>query len=56
MSKVTLKEAINLTDKSESTLRRDMRAGKVSYTKTENGRVQFDTAELTRAYGRTGNR
>ena len=28
-----------------------MRSGKVSYTKTENGRVNFDTAELTRFYG-----
>ena len=51
MSKVSLKEAIDLTGKSESTIRRDMRSGKVSYTKTENGRVNFDTAELTRFYG-----
>ena len=51
MSKITLKEAIQRTGKSESTIRRDMRSGKVSYTKTENGRVNFDTAELTRFYG-----
>ena len=28
-----------------------MRKGKVSYTKDEKGRVTFDRAELTRAYG-----
>ena len=51
MSKITLKEAVKVTGKSESTIRRDMRKGKVSYTKDEKGRVTFDTAELTRAYG-----
>ena len=51
MSKITMKEAINLTDKSESTLRRDMRSGKVSYSKNETGRLEFDSAELVRVYG-----
>jgi len=51
MSKITLKEVIQRTGKSESTIRRDMRSGKVSYSKNENGRVQFDTAELSRVYG-----
>lgn len=51
MSKITLKEAIQLTGKSESTIRRDMRSGKVSYSKNENGHVQFDPAELPRVYG-----
>ena len=51
MSKITLKEAIQRTGKSESTIRRDMRSGKVSYSKNESGRVQFDTAELSRVYG-----
>ena len=51
MSNTTLKEAINLTGKSESTLRRDMRSGKVSYSKNETGRLEFDSAELVRVYG-----
>lgn len=51
MANVTIKEAMALTGKSDSTLRRDMRAGKVSYTKDDKGKVLFDTAELARAYG-----
>ena len=51
MAQVAIKQAMSLTGKSDSTLRRDMRAGKVSYTKDDKGKVQFDTAELARAYG-----
>lgn len=51
MSKVTIKQAMALTGKSDSTLRQDMRTGKVSYTKDDKGKVLFDTAELARAYG-----
>ena len=51
MSKITIKQAVQMTGKSDSTLRRDMRAGKVSYTKDDKGKVLFDTAELLRAYG-----
>ena len=51
MAQVTIKQAMQLTGKSDSTLRRDMRAGKVSYTKDDKGKVLFDTAELARAYG-----
>ena len=51
MSKVTIKQAMELTGKSDSTLRRDMRAGKVSYTKDDKRKVLFDIAELQRAYG-----
>ena len=51
MAQVTIKQAMELTGKSDSTLRRDMRAGKVSYTKDDKGKVLFDTAELARAYG-----
>ena len=50
-TKLTIKEAIQRIGKSESPIRRDMRSGKVSYSKSENGRVQFDTAELQRVYG-----
>ena len=52
MANVTIKQAMALTGKSDSTLRRDMRAGKVSYTKDDKGKVLFDTAELARAYGK----
>ena len=41
-----------MMDKSDSTLRRDMQTGKVSYTKDDNGKVLFDTVELARAYGK----
>ena len=51
MSKITIKQAVQMTGKSDSTIRRDMRAGKVSYTKNDKGKVFFDTAELARAYG-----
>ena len=51
MAQVTIKQATALTGKSDSTIRRDMRAGKVSYTKDDKGKVLFDTAELARAYG-----
>ena len=51
MANVTIKGAMALTGKSDSTLRRDMRAGRVSYTKDDKGKVLFDTAELARAYG-----
>ena len=50
-TKVSIKEAMALTGKSDSTLRRDMRAGKVSYTKDDKGKGLFDIAELQRAYG-----
>ena len=51
MPQVTIKQAMALTGLSDSTIRRDMRKGKVSYTKDDKGKVLFDTAELTRAYG-----
>lgn len=50
-TKVLLKQGIALTGKSDSTLRRDMKSGKVSYEKDDRGKVHFDTAELARAYG-----
>ena len=50
MSKITFSEAVNIIPVSESTLRRDMRKGKVSSEKDRNGRHLFDTAELARVY------
>ena len=51
MHKVSLQKAVKMTDKSESTLRRDVKKGKVSAGRDERGHLQFDTAELQRAYG-----
>ena len=51
MSKVTFSEAVNIIPVSDSTLRRDMRSGKVSSEKDRRGRNLFDTAELARVYG-----
>ena len=51
MARITIKEAVAITPVSESTLRRDMRSGKVSSEKDERGRRRIDTAELARVYG-----
>ena len=51
MSKITLTKAVKIIPVSESTLRRDMRSGKVSSDKDQRGRNIFDTAELQRVYG-----
>ena len=51
MSKLTIAQAVQLIPVSESTLRRDLKSGKVSFDTNEKGRKQIDTAELTRVYG-----
>ena len=51
MSKLTIKEAIEVIPVSESTLRRDVASGKVSSEKDPQGRRRIDTAELIRVYG-----
>ena len=51
MARITIKEAVEITPVSESTLRRDIRSGKVSSEKNERGRRCIDTAELVRVYG-----
>ena len=40
-----------MTGKSKSTLRRDQKKGKVSADSDERWHLQFDIAELQRAYG-----
>ena len=40
-----------MTGKSESTIRRDVKKGKVSAERDARGHLQFDVAELQRAYG-----
>ena len=51
MARLTIKEAVAIAPVSESTLRRDIRSGKVSSEKDDRGRRRIDTAELARAYG-----
>ena len=51
MHKVSLQQAVKMTGKSESTIRRDVKKGKVSATRDARRHLQFDIAELQRAYG-----
>ena len=51
MQKVSLQQAVKMTNKSESTLRRDVKKGKVSADRDERRHMRFDIAELQRAYG-----
>ena len=51
MARLTIKEAVEISPVSESTLRRDIKSGKVSSEKDERGRRRIDTAELARVYG-----
>lgn len=53
MANVTISEAVGLTGVSESTIRRDIKSGKVSSEKDEKGHRCIDTAELHRVYGIT---
>ena len=49
-SKVTISEAVGLTGVSESTIRRDIKSGKVSSLKDAKGHRRIDIAELQRVY------
>ena len=51
MQNVSLQTAVKMTGKSESTLRRDVKKGKVSAGRDARRHLQFDIAELQRAYG-----
>lgn len=51
MPKLNMTDAVKVIPVSESTLRRDVRSGKVSFETDEKGRKQFDVSELTRVYG-----
>ena len=51
MSKLTIVDAVKVIPVSESTLRRDLRTGKVSFTTAKNGKKVIDAAELERVYG-----
>ena len=51
MSKLSMTEAVKVIPVSESTLRRDLKSGKVSFETDERGRKRIDVSELTRVYG-----
>ena len=51
MSKLTITAAVKVIPVSESTLRRDLKSGKVSFDTDGKGRKQIDVSELTRVYG-----
>ena len=51
MQNVSLQQAVKMTGKSESTLRRDVKKGKVSAGRDDRKHLRFDISELQRAYG-----
>ena len=51
MARLTIKESVEISPVSESTLRRDIKSGKVSSEKDDRGRRRIDSAELARVYG-----
>ncbi len=51
MAKISILEAIGMTGVSESTIRRDIRSGKLSSEKDEKGHLRIDTTELDTVYG-----
>ena len=51
MQKVSLQQAVKMTTKSESTIRRAVKSGKLSAERDEHGHLKFDQAELMRVYG-----
>lgn len=55
MQNISLQAAVKMTGKSESTLRRDVKKGKVSAGRDARGHLRFDTAELLRVYGELRN-
>ena len=55
MQKVSLQQTVKMAGKSESTLRRDVKKGKVSAGCDARGHLRFDVAELQRVYGELKN-
>ena len=50
MSKLSITEAVKIIPVSESTLRRDLKNGKISFDLDPKGRKQIDVSELQRVY------
>ena len=55
MQNVSLQKAVKMTGKSESTLRRDVKKGKVSAGRDDRRHLRFDISELQRVYGELKN-
>ena len=53
MAKITISESVGMTGVSESTIRRDIKSGKVSSEKDDKGQRRIDIAELQRVYDLT---
>ena len=53
MAKITISEAVGMAGVSESTIRRDIKSGKVSSEKDDKGQRRIDIAELQRVYDLT---
>ena len=51
MSKLSITQAVKIIPVSESTLRRDLKSGKVSFEADTKNRKRIDIAELSRVYG-----
>ena len=51
MPKLSITEAVKIIPVSESTLRRDLKSGKVSFETDTKNRKRIDIAELSRVYG-----
>lgn len=51
MKRLTIAEAVAIVPVSESTLRRDIKAGRVSAEKDDKGHYRIDADSLTEAYG-----
>lgn len=51
MSKLSIAAAVKIVPVSESTLRRDLKSGKVSSSKDKQDRTVIDVSELERVYG-----
>lgn len=55
-TKLRVTEAVSVIPVSESTLRRDLKSGKVPFDTDAKGRTHIDVSELTRVYGTLQNR
>ena len=53
MAKITISEAVGMAGVSESTIRRDIKSGKISSEKDDKGQRRIDIAELQRVYDLT---
>ena len=51
MARLSISEAVKIIPVSESTLRRNLKSGKVSFTTDKQGKKQVDVSELERFYG-----